>query len=165
LETFDYIYQTNYAAIFRLVSRFVGDEAAAADIVQEVFIKFYRQMQANINIEFPKTYLSKMATNECLNFLTRKRKHLSLEDAKNLECNENVENQIIKIETQTLVQQAINHLKTKEQILLGLYSENFSYKEISEISGVKFSTVGKAVARALEKLKHILEHKKYEMSY
>jgi DNA-directed RNA polymerase specialized sigma24 family protein len=44
--------------------------------------------------------------------------------------------------------------------LLTLYSEDFSYKEIAEITGIKFSSVGKTLARALKKLQNEIETKK-----
>jgi DNA-directed RNA polymerase specialized sigma24 family protein len=59
----------------------------------------------------------------------------------------------------------MQRLKMKERMLLTLYSENFSYKEISEISGVKMTSVGKSIARGLEKLRIILENEKDKMSY
>jgi len=46
-------------------------------------------------------------------------------------------------------------MKEKERIILILYSEGLSYKEIAEASGIPLSSVGTTLVRALFKLKKL----------
>ena len=51
----------------------------------------------------------------------------------------------------------IAHLSEKEQTLVVLYSEGYSYKEIAEMTGRNFHSVGKTLSRTLDKIKkHVL---------
>ena len=47
----------------------------------------------------------------------------------------------------------ISKLDDKDQSLVVLYSEGYSYKEIAEITGINFNSVGKTLSRILEKLR------------
>jgi RNA polymerase sigma-70 factor (ECF subfamily) len=51
----------------------------------------------------------------------------------------------------------IAHLSEKEQTLVVLYSEGYSYKEIAEMTGRNLHSVGKTLSRTLYKIKkHLL---------
>jgi RNA polymerase sigma-70 factor (ECF subfamily) len=52
---------------------------------------------------------------------------------------------------------AIAHLNEKEQTLVVLYSEGYSYKEIAEMTGRNLSSIGKTLSRIMDKIKkHVL---------
>jgi len=44
-----------------------------------------------------------------------------------------------------------------------LYSEGLSYREISDATGIKSSSIGKTLSRTLEKLEKELINQKYEL--
>ena len=50
---------------------------------------------------------------------------------------------------------AIAHLNEKEQTLVVLYSEGYSYKEIAEMTGRNLPSIGKTLSRILDKLKKV----------
>ena len=52
---------------------------------------------------------------------------------------------------------AIAHLNEKEQTLVILYSEGYSYKEIAEMTGRNLPSIGKTLSRIMDKIKkHLL---------
>ena len=51
----------------------------------------------------------------------------------------------------------ISKLDGKDQSLVVLYSEGYSYKEIAEITGMNFNSVGKTLSRIFEKLRRDYE--------
>lgn len=57
----------------------------------------------------------------------------------------------------------MNQLQPTERALLLLYCEDFSYKEIAESTGIRFTSVGKTLARTLAKMEKILKQQDYEM--
>ena len=63
-----------------------------------------------------------------------------------------------------MIRIALNAMNEEDRKLLVLYSEGYSYKEIAEISGMKFSSVGKTLSRALKKMKEVINKLDYEMS-
>jgi RNA polymerase sigma-70 factor, ECF subfamily len=167
LKKFDSLYQLHYPTIHRLVAGMVSDTDQIADLVQEVFVKLYLQLQTGVEVEYPRTWLYRVATNDCLNFLSRTKKDFRLDEIQDLsiETDESVENELDTADTRQQLQLAMDQLKPADKALLVLYSEGLSYKEMAEITGMPFNSVGKSLSRALNKLKLILNNKHHEMSY
>lgn len=167
MEKFDDIYQTHYPIIHRLVSGLIPDNELVADLIQEVFVKFYLQLKSGTDIEFPKTWLYRVATNDCLNVLSRSKKSTSLDETHETvaDNDENIEKGIDEADTKHQLHLALDRMKPNDKALLLLYSEGLSYKEMAEITGIPFNSIGKSLSRALDKLKLILKNKQHEMSY
>lgn len=165
MKNFDDIYQSNYQALYQYVSRVMPNNLHVQDIVQETFVKLYLQTGASVEIEYPKTWLFKVASNECLNRLSRNHGGQALETIGELpdDVDENIDRKLATADKEQAVHKALDMLKPSDRSLLVLYSEGFSYKEIAEIGQVNFNSVGKTLARALEKLEQILKKHGYEM--
>lgn len=165
MKQFNDIYQQHYLAVFRLVSKFTLGSHETDDIVQDVFLKLYLQMESSVVVLYPKTWLYKVATNACLNTLGRNKETYSIENIGYLETSvaDSVDLKFENDEQQRMMQKALLTLKENERMIVILYSEGLSYKEISEVSGVPFSSVGKSLSRSLQKLKPLLKNQYYEM--
>ena len=165
MSQFNDIYQQHYKTVFRLVSKFTLGSHETDDIVQDVFVKLYLQMEAGAVVLYPKTWLYKVATNACLNVLSRNKETHSIENISHLEAGvaDSVDLKIENDEQQRMMQKALLALKENERVIVILYSEGLSYKEIAEASGVRFNSVGKCLSRSLEKLKPLLKNQYYEM--
>lgn len=165
MKQFHDIYQQHYAMVFRLVSKFTLGSHETDDIVQDVFVKLYTQIEGGVMVEYPKTWLYKVATNACLNAIGRNKETHSIENAGLLETivADSIDTKIENDEQQRMVQRALLTLKENERTIVILYSEGLSYKEIAEASGVRFSSIGKCLSRSLEKLKPLLKNQYYEM--
>ena len=64
------------------------------------------------------------------------------------------------VENQNDVSEILNvveRLDKKEKTMVVLYSEGYSYKEIAEITGRNFNSVGKTLSRIMEKIKKQLQ--------
>jgi RNA polymerase sigma-70 factor (ECF subfamily) len=160
LKTFETIYAENYPRLHRLAVRMVDDKDAAADIVQEVFTALYEKWSQGYVLIYLNTWLYRATINKSTDFLKRQRRFGSLEEIRNLP---DVEVLPEKLEKERQVREALNRMKPKERALLMLYSEGFSYKEIAETTGIRFSSVGKTLARTLEKMENELKTHSYEM--
>ena len=165
MKQFNDIYQQHSAMVFRLVSKFTLGSHETDDIVQDVFVKLYLQMEAGVIVEYPKTWLYKVATNACLNSISRNKETHSIENIEPLEVNvgDSIDEKIENEEQRLMLQNALLKLKENERAIVILYSEGLSYKEIAEASGVRFSSIGKVLSRSLEKLKPLLKNQYYEM--
>lgn len=87
-----------------------------------------------------------------------RRKNARLIVMENMQTDENGFANII--ENQNDVSEILNvveHLDEKEKTMIVLYSEGYSYKEIAEITGKKFNSVGKTLSRIMEKIKKQLQ--------
>ena len=135
----------------------VNDNDLAADVVHEVFVSLYQKMEQKKKIEYPKSWLYRAVINKCIDCMRANRKFLSIEQSNANAKAEEVSNEK---EQREIINHALNKLSSKERALAVLYSEGLSYKEISDVTGIKFTSVGKTLSRTLEKLGNLL--KKYE---
>lgn len=147
------IYNQHYKAVFRLAYKFLNNRENAADISQEVFMSLHCQLEQKKEILNIRSWLYKVTSNQCMSFYK-----------KNKIINEQLNDEVIRVEIQKEknpdINEAIKKMKPQDKILLTLYSEGFSYKKMAEITGIKFSSIGKTLSRALNKLKNEIESQK-----
>lgn len=157
MNLFNKTYNENYKAIYRYALKMIGNDSYASDIVQESFILLYTKLKKGEVITNRKSWLFKVANNKCID-------HFRAHKSEKLEsdiviASESYDNN----EKHQIIRDAIDKLKKRDKILVTLYSENLSYKEISDVTGIKFSSVGKLLSRALAKLEKELKNKSYEL--
>lgn len=160
LNNFELTYRENYQLVFRLACKLTGNRSLSADIAQEVFTDLYQQIKKQKEIRSLKSWLYKVTNNKCIDHLKSESRLFVKNESK--EFNTQVEDEPEQDFSQ-IVREAINRLKENDKLLVILYSEGLSYKEISEISGINFTSVGKTLARALKKLEKELKPKYYEL--
>lgn len=149
MQPFDKIYSDNYRLIFNLVQKMIPDNDDVADLVQEVFICLYQNLEKGAIVEYPRSWLYKVTVNRCVDFAKKRKEHVNIETAKMLYDEDEAFEMNVK---QAAIRLAMSRLKKEESALAILYSEGLSYKEIAEITGIRFSSVGKKLSRTLTKL-------------
>lgn len=160
MEQFDKIYNENYRLIFNVVQKIVSNGDDASDLVQEVFINLYQNLEKGTTIEYPRSWLYKVTVNKCIDFTKKQQKYEKIESAIYLK---DEDNSLEINEKQAIVRFALSKLKKDESVLAILYSEGLSYKEIAEITGIRFTSVGQTIARTLAKLGNELKKLQYEL--
>ncbi len=160
LKTFEEIYAENHARLHRLAQRMVDDRESASDIVQEVFTALYEKLAGGNAVLYLNTWLYRVTINKCTDHLNRQKRYRPLDEVKDIPAEDNLPE---RAEREHSVQKALSRLKPTERALLILYSEGFSYKEISDSTGIRFSSVGKTLARSLVKMEEQLKSLSYEM--
>jgi RNA polymerase sigma-70 factor (ECF subfamily) len=152
---FEFLYRQYYGPVYKFCFRFLQSRDRAQDTVQETFIKLYERMNNKGNdIENTRAWLYKVASNLCMNSLDSTKRHSEIEnllDSKSVETS-TPEHIFIEDERRMLVQMAIGQLKPENQMLILMYQDGLSYREISEATGIKFNSVGKTLWRAIDKL-------------
>jgi len=160
LQQFDEIYNENYRLVFNVVQKMISNSDDVSDLVQEVFISLFKNLERGMSIEYPRSWLYKVTVNKCIDYMKKRQKHEKNESATHLKA----ENYTLELaEKQTVIRLALSKLKEDESALAILYSEGLSYKEIAEITGIRFSSVGKMLSRTLTKLENELKKLKYEL--
>jgi RNA polymerase sigma factor (sigma-70 family) len=160
LNTFEEIYTENYKTMFRVATRMVGDKEDASDIIQEIFIDFFNKTNNGNTISYPKSWLYRATINKCIDNKRTKKRFQEIESISGFKCESEIaENQ----ETKNAISLAISKLKPQEKILINVYSEGLSYKEIAEVTGINFSSIGKMLSRTLKKMEKELKKKRYDL--
>ncbi len=160
MYSFEEIYDENYEALSRFAVKITGSSDGAKDIMQEVFIDFFNKKNNGYEILNPKTWLYRVTFNKCIDN-NRRFRHLKRigPDNENISDPDISEQQYEK----DVIRSALSKLRKTERNLAVLYSEGLSYKEISEATGIRFTSVGKMLARTLKKIRKELKKQGYEM--
>lgn len=154
------------AKLRRYISRLINDYDKSEDILQEVFIKAYRNLyDFNINKKFS-SWIYRIAHNESINHIkkvSRERK-VSLEDIEDDIADESsAETEIDRIILKEQIERCLEKLDIKYREPLVLYFfEQKSYDEISDILRLPVSTVGTLIFRGKKLVKKIYKDFKYE---
>jgi RNA polymerase sigma-70 factor, ECF subfamily len=161
-ERYAEIIERYQGKLFAYLYRLVGNRDEAEDLLQDVFIKAYRNLQSyDLERKFS-SWIYRIAHNEAVNYIKRKslKRFISWEDISSTKdklessnTEDGAEDAWIRKETNDEVDQAINRLPIKyKQVLLLRYFSEKSYEEISEILVKPVNTVGTLINRAKKKL-------------
>lgn len=166
-EAFAMLVQTYQQKIFTSTFRIVGNKFDAEDLTQEVFLRAYHSIKNFKEDCSFFTWIYKIMSNICLNFLREKklaRKTFWGEDLENNPLNlvavETLtpEEVVIKKELQDYVQQAILKLPEEFKVAVVMRDiDGFSYKEIAQILKTNAGTVKSRIARGRKMLAELLK--------
>lgn len=150
-------YQTR---VYGIIRKMVIDHDDAHDVTQEVFIKIHKSI---INFREDSqlfTWIYRIATNECLTFLNKKKRRffLPLEDV-GAQLSEAIDNSesISGDEIQKKLQKAILTLPDKQRLVFNMkYFEDLSYEEMEAITGTSAGALKASYHHAVKKVEEYL---------
>lgn len=151
-------------AIFFMLLKMVNNKSDAEDLTLEAFGKAFKNLQQySPNYAFS-TWLFKIATNNCIDFLRKRRGvYVSIETnpengdndmpVKLRSADPNPEEKLIRIQKAILMRRIVYQLKPRYRILVELrYFREFSYEEIAKELNLPLGTVKAQLFRAREML-------------
>lgn len=138
----------------------VIDHDDANDLVQEVFIKVWKNIEKFREDAKLYTWIYKIATNECLTFLTKKKKRffLPLVDVENeLSAKIDTNASITGDEIQLKLHKALLKLPDKQRIVFNMkYFDEMKYDEIAEITNTSVGALKASYHHAVKKIEEII---------
>ena len=143
--------------IYWHVRRLVIDHDDADDLVQDIFIKVWKNLENFREDAQLYTWLYRIATNECITFLNRKkqRQQLSLDDESSAYLAETLTDTTYfnGDEAQLKLQQALLTLPEKQRIVFNMkYFDDLKYDEISAIVGTSVGALKASYHLAVKKI-------------
>jgi RNA polymerase sigma-70 factor (ECF subfamily) len=162
-------------ALLRYINRIMqASREEAEDLLQEIFIKVYRNINGfDINLKFS-TWLYRIAHNEVISQYRKNRRYhssLNIDDAVNdsrllvnfLTDGFNMESDYLSREMGAEIRKVVDKLAPKYRDVLVLrYLEELSYEEISDIIQKPSGSVATLLNRAKEKFKKLAEQYQLE---
>jgi RNA polymerase sigma-70 factor (ECF subfamily) len=131
--------------IYHYIRRMVVSHHDAEDVTQETFIRVYRSIHKFRNDSALGTWIYRIATNECIRFLSRKNKMTVSAESVNSELINSLKaSDYIDYDDVVVVkfQEAILHLSDKQRIVFNLrYYDDLDYNQISKITDTKVDTL------------------------
>ena len=147
------LYERYSKDIFKYSFSILKDEDDAKDAVQEVFVKFAENENSFKRNCSYKTWLLVLTRNYCFN----KTKSKGFNNA-SLEEQTFIRNYEASYDTQITVRDALMQLSPEDNELIYLREyENYSYKEIAEITEQSLENVKIKIFRVRKKLREILK--------
>lgn len=156
-------------AIYFMLLKMVNNKNDAEDLTLEAFGKAFKNLhQYSPNYAFS-TWLFKIATNNCIDFLRKRRGvYVSIENnQENGESDQPIklrstdpdpEEKLIRIQRAILMRKIVYRLKPRYRILVELrYFREFSYEEIAKELKLPLGTVKAQLFRAREMLFKMIE--------
>ena len=159
-EAFNLLLQKYQQKIYWHIRRLVIDHDDADDLVQESFVKVWKNLANFRNDSQLYTWIYRIATNECITFLNKKKlkNNVSLDDVGN-ELAESLASSSYfdgdKI--QRKLQEAVLKLPEKQRIIFNMkYFDDMKYDEISEVLGTSVGALKASFHIAVKKIESIL---------
>jgi RNA polymerase sigma-70 factor (ECF subfamily) len=148
------------SSIYWHIRRMVISHEDAQDVLQETFIRIFRAMDNFREESSLSTWIYRIATNECLRFLNRRKEQaLSTEEVQEELMNKLMASDYVDYENAMEVkfQQAILQLPEKQRLVFNLrYYDELKYEEISRITDTKVETLKANYYFAKEKIKEYM---------
>jgi RNA polymerase sigma factor (sigma-70 family) len=163
-NAFRYLVANHQRLVLHIVGRVVKQQEDVEDICQEVFVKVFRKIKKFRGESRLSTWIATIAYNTSISHIrgkARKQEELVDEEAR-LDLGKTdewqVQGTVEKEEAKKILLQLIEKLPVQYRTVLTLFHlEEFSYKEVEEITGMPEGTIKSYLSRARKLLKDKLE--------
>lgn len=161
-QAFSLLLEKYQQKIYWHIRRLVIDHDDADDLVQDVFIKVWKNLEGFREDAQLYTWIYRIATNESLTFLKRKkqRQNLSLDDEDSSYLADTLEDTSYfnGNEAHMKLQQALLTLPEKQRLVFNMkYFDDMKYDEISEVVGTSVGALKASYHIAVKKIENFFE--------
>jgi RNA polymerase sigma-70 factor (ECF subfamily) len=167
-DAFGLLVERHSIRLFQLVYRMTGNEQDAEDVVQETFLRAYKQLNRFEARAGFGTWLHRIAANCSLDFLRKRKRQGQQVDPIELEAEEPVpalssntpppDDQVFHLEVQQKVEAVMDQLTPMERTAFVLrHFEGKSIEEIGTALGAGPSATKQSIFRAVQKMRRALE--------
>jgi RNA polymerase sigma factor (sigma-70 family) len=159
-EAFNLLLKKYQQKIYWHIRRMVIDHDDADDLVQDVFIKVWKNLEGFRSDAQLYTWMYRIATNECITFLNKKKQknnisldEISYELADTLASSSYFDGD----KAQMKLQQAILTLPDKQRLVFNMkYYDDMKYEEMSDVLGTSVGALKASFHLAVKKIESFL---------
>ena len=167
-DAFHDLFEAHKDRVYTIALHYSGDEAAAHDVTQQVFLKLFTSIgQFREDSQFA-TWLYRIVANACMDEHRKRRRFVPFSpeiEVRHMTSKASQENAFHRREVAQSVRGAIGELSPKLRLpILLKYVEGLSYEEIAEALGLSIGTVSSRLNRGHKMLARKLEHLRGEFA-
>ena len=152
-ERFHTDYLSLAPTLYKVAFYILESEEEAKDVVQDVFVKLWKDRASLYDVSNPKAYCIKLVKNLCIDRIRRQRLEFP-EELPEPVSPDGQEDSIDQRERLNMVMEAIKALPDRQREILWLRTvEGLSYEEISDRLGMTPLTLRVLLTRARSKIK------------
>lgn len=159
-QAFRQVFHAYNAKLYPFVLRLTRSESAAEDIIQEIFLRLWINRSEVARMEYPASWLYKVASNLSLSWLRSKaaemRRAARMEVCDSIEA-DRVTDSLSAKEIQWLIMKAVDRLPPKRQEIYKLSREQgLNHEEIARILQLSPNTIKNQLVSALKFIKNYI---------
>lgn len=147
--------------IYWHVRKMVIDHEDANDLVQDIFVKVFKNLDKFRQDAQLYTWIYRIATNECLTYLNKKRKRffLPIGDVegvlnKKLDSSPHIDGDVVQLK----LQRALLKLPDKQRMVFNMkYFDDMKYDEIADITETSVGALKASYHHAVKKIEEFLK--------
>ena len=146
------LFQEHGAALYRFCRSVLRHTGDAEDVVQETFLKLLHHLQHDGDTGNLKSWLFTVAANGCRDRTRWRMRWLPWTAERDHRTVDPVDEEVrLKPDSTTVARKAFRALAPRDRLLLSLRAQGLSYKDIAAASGIREQSVGRLLARALDR--------------
>lgn len=157
-EQYEDIIRIHKDSIYRICLGYIYETGLVDDLFQEVLIALWKSLSSFRGEAKLATYIYRVTVNTAISF-NRKQKKYKLEHELDhtITSFESPVDELTEQEDLQLLRSCIGKLEEQDRLIISLYLEELSYKEIAEVSGISSNYVGVKINRIKEILKQCIQ--------
>lgn len=154
------LFETHKDRVFSIALNFTGNEAAAKDVTQQVFLKLLTSLDQYRSDAAFSTWLYRLVVNACIDEHRRNRRYSDVAPAADrADASARGDEAVYAGEVAAIVRLAVGSLRPKLRIAVLLrYFEGLTYEEMAEALGCSTGTVASRLNRGHKQLARKLAH-------
>ena len=160
-KAFRILFDEFYVALCLFAVRFMEDREAAADIVQEAFLKYWDRHADFDNYYKIKSFLYVVVRHACLNLLRTKQVKLEITEDIAMDSDEFFQDQVMEEEAYRVFYRAIEHLPPQMRSVIKYVLEGLKNAEVAQKMGVSENAVHAYKKEAYKRLKDTMKEHYY----
>jgi RNA polymerase sigma-70 factor (ECF subfamily) len=146
------LFHEHGTALYRFCRSVLHHTSDAEDVVQETFLKLLHHLQHNGDSRNLKSWLFTVAANGCRDRTRWRLRWLPWNAERDDRTVAPIGDEAgLTPDTTTIARRAFRALAPRDRLLLSLRAQGLSYKDIAAASGIREQSVGRLLARALNR--------------
>ena len=158
---FNRLYKQHETESYSRCFRYISNESDVQDIFQNIWVIVYFHLKDfKFKSEFS-SWLYRITTNQCINFLKQKKNFYSIEDTDEefIVADEITDDYLDQIITKENVTNVLAQLSKEEVLILKMrYLDDYSFSTIAKITGLGSGSLRMRINRIKKKLWMVLEN-------
>lgn len=158
---FDRLVEENGGTIYRLCKAYVGDTDDLPDVYQETLINIWKALPKFRGDSKVTTWIYRITVNTAISHRRKQKPSINgnsdVLDQMEYDNSDTIFKQEKELQYNKLLK-TIEQLKPEHRMIIGLYLEDLSYKEIAEVIGKDTNYVGVNIGRIKQRLTKMVQH-------
>ena len=156
VPTVSSLFELHASGLYRLALAMLREPEAAQDVVQDTFTRLIEHLRAHGALTNPRGWLYTVAAHACRDRQRRLGRWLPWFSERDTRRASETPDRLD--DTQSVLD-AIRALPSRDRLLIALRAQGLSYREIADAAGIRITSVGQLLTRALNRLQHELDRR------